>query len=153
MIYTHSYNSPLGRIIVASHEDALIGLWFERQKFFGTTLCEASVEKKNAVLSEALGHSLSAKSVATTVGNTVWRHHYLRPIGPYLPHFGARHWRSSRAKSHIADCALSPRHCFRWFAHRLRWRYRQKKGTVGYGTESDRIEKKKSSPQRTALLL
>ena len=34
MIYTYSYNSPLGRIIVASHEDALIGLWFEGQKFF-----------------------------------------------------------------------------------------------------------------------
>lgn len=53
MIYTHSYNSPLGRIVLASHEDALIGLWFEGQKFFGTTLCEASVEKKNTVLSEA----------------------------------------------------------------------------------------------------
>ena len=53
MIYTHSYHSPLGRIVLASHEDALIGLWFEGQKFFGTTLCEASVEKKNTVLSEA----------------------------------------------------------------------------------------------------
>lgn len=53
MTCTQSYDSPLGRIVLASREDALIGLWFERQKFFGTTLCEEVVEKETSVLSEA----------------------------------------------------------------------------------------------------
>ena len=34
MIYTNYYNSPIGRITMASEGTALIGLWFEGQKIF-----------------------------------------------------------------------------------------------------------------------
>ena len=34
MIYTANYDSPMGRILLASREHALIGLWFTDQKYF-----------------------------------------------------------------------------------------------------------------------
>jgi methylated-DNA-[protein]-cysteine S-methyltransferase len=33
-IFTCSYRSPLGEIIAAARNDALVGLWFEHQKYF-----------------------------------------------------------------------------------------------------------------------
>ena len=38
MTYTSRYASPLGDIILACDEDALIGLWFNGQKYCGSTL-------------------------------------------------------------------------------------------------------------------
>ncbi len=38
MKYIHHYNSPIGGITLASDGKALIGLWFDGQKYFGTTL-------------------------------------------------------------------------------------------------------------------
>ena len=38
MNYITHYNSPLGSITLASDGDALIGLWFDGQKHFGSTL-------------------------------------------------------------------------------------------------------------------
>lgn len=38
MKYTYDYPSPLGRIWLASDGHALIGLWFEGQKYFADTL-------------------------------------------------------------------------------------------------------------------
>lgn len=34
MIYTSYYNSPLGRILLASKDNKLIGLWIDGQKYF-----------------------------------------------------------------------------------------------------------------------
>ena len=45
MNYISHYNSPLGSITLASDGDALIGLWFDGQKHFGTTLCDEYEEK------------------------------------------------------------------------------------------------------------
>ena len=45
MNYISHYNSPLGSITLASNGDALIGLWFDGQKHFGTTLGEEYDEK------------------------------------------------------------------------------------------------------------
>ena len=42
MDYTHHYDSPFGGITLASDGDALIGLWFDGQKYFADTLNEAS---------------------------------------------------------------------------------------------------------------
>lgn len=36
MQYTYKYNSPLGKIILASDGENLIGLWFDKQKYFPT---------------------------------------------------------------------------------------------------------------------
>ena len=45
MNYISHYKSPLGSITLASDGDALIGLWFDGQKHFGTTLCDEYEEK------------------------------------------------------------------------------------------------------------
>lgn len=37
MDYIHHYDSPLGGIILASDGEALKGLWFDGQKYFGST--------------------------------------------------------------------------------------------------------------------
>ena len=34
MIYTSSYYSPVGKILIASKNNRLIGLWIEGQKYF-----------------------------------------------------------------------------------------------------------------------
>ena len=38
MEYTHHYDSPLGGITLASDGEALIGLWFDGQKYFADSL-------------------------------------------------------------------------------------------------------------------
>lgn len=45
MEYTYHYDSPLGRIILASDGEALNGLWFEGQKYFAATLDENHEER------------------------------------------------------------------------------------------------------------
>lgn len=49
MDYIHYYHSPLGRITLASDGKALTGLWFDGQKYFGSTLTEKQEEKELAV--------------------------------------------------------------------------------------------------------
>ena len=44
MIYTSSYDSPLGKITLANDEEVLIGLWFEGQKYFGSTITSTTCE-------------------------------------------------------------------------------------------------------------
>lgn len=46
MEYTHHYNSPLGRIMLAADGQALTGLWFEGQKYFADKL-DRNHEEKN----------------------------------------------------------------------------------------------------------
>lgn len=46
MEYTSHYNSPLGGITLASDGDALIGLWFDGQKYFADAL-DADYEEKD----------------------------------------------------------------------------------------------------------
>lgn len=45
MIYTNYYNSPIGRITMASEGTALIGLWFEGQKYFADSIKEECTGK------------------------------------------------------------------------------------------------------------
>ena len=52
MEYTHHYDSPLGGITMASDGDALTGLWFDGQKFFGSTLSASHTERSLPVFSE-----------------------------------------------------------------------------------------------------
>ncbi|MBR1423078.1 MAG: methylated-DNA--[Ruminococcus sp.] len=44
MTYKYSYSSPLGGITIASDGNALIGLWFDGQKYFGDTLKSEAIE-------------------------------------------------------------------------------------------------------------
>lgn len=45
MDYTYHYESPLGSITLASDGEALIGLWFDEQKYFADTLSKDHTEK------------------------------------------------------------------------------------------------------------
>lgn len=46
MTYLYDYNSPLGKITMASNGEALIGLWFEGQKYFKASV-NGECEKKS----------------------------------------------------------------------------------------------------------
>ena len=54
MDYTWHYDSPLGGITLAGNGDALIGLWFDGQKHYGSTLGAQSEEKWLPVFGQAL---------------------------------------------------------------------------------------------------
>ncbi|MBQ7432813.1 MAG: methylated-DNA--[Lachnospiraceae bacterium] len=53
MEYTHHYDSPLGGITLASDGQALIGLWFDEQKYFADTLGQEHQEKALPVFDQA----------------------------------------------------------------------------------------------------
>lgn len=47
MDFTRVYNSPLGKITLASDGKNLVGLWFEKNRFFGEGLSEKIEENAN----------------------------------------------------------------------------------------------------------
>ena len=47
MIYTTQYQSPIGTLLLAAKEDALVGLWFFGQKYFLGSLKEPMTEQKD----------------------------------------------------------------------------------------------------------
>lgn len=53
MEYTHHYESPLGGITLASDGEALIGLWFDGQKYFANSLEREHEEQPLPVFDEA----------------------------------------------------------------------------------------------------
>ena len=53
MDYTHHYDSPLGGITLASDGEAIVGLWFDGQKYFADTLTPENTERDLPVFSEA----------------------------------------------------------------------------------------------------
>ena len=52
MDYIHHYDSPLGRITMASDGSALVGLWFDGQAFFGDCLADETAERDLPVFDE-----------------------------------------------------------------------------------------------------
>lgn len=52
MKYTNHYESPLGGITLASDGEALTGLWFDGQKYFGGTLEEGCEQKELPVFEQ-----------------------------------------------------------------------------------------------------
>lgn len=57
MEYIHHYDSPLGKITVASDGDAVTGLWFDGQKYDRDTL-DAEYEEKDLPVFELTGQWL-----------------------------------------------------------------------------------------------
>ena len=47
MVYTTEYASPLGAITLACDEEAIIGLWFNGQRYFGNILPKRTEQKKS----------------------------------------------------------------------------------------------------------
>ena len=53
MVYTCTYKSPLGNMLLAADEIGLTGLWFEGQKYFAKNLSEETEEKETEIIKEA----------------------------------------------------------------------------------------------------
>lgn len=54
MEYSNQYNSPFGRMTMASDGESLIGLWFDGQKHFGSTLTEEYTQKELPVFKQTV---------------------------------------------------------------------------------------------------
>ena len=52
MVYTTQYASPLGLITLACDDAAIIGLWFNGQRYFGNSLPKQLVEKEQPLLQD-----------------------------------------------------------------------------------------------------
>ena len=53
MVYTSTYKSSLGDILLAADEIGLIGLWFEGQKYFANTLSDNCIFQETSILMKA----------------------------------------------------------------------------------------------------
>ena len=53
MQYISKYRSPLGSITIACDENGISGLWFDGQKYFGSTLSDHAVVSSTPVLHHA----------------------------------------------------------------------------------------------------
>lgn len=49
-VYISHYESPLGLITLACQDEALIGLWFEGQKYFAKTLPRETIDLEHPIL-------------------------------------------------------------------------------------------------------
>ena len=54
MDYTWHYESPLGRITLASDGNSLVGLWFDKQKYFSDVLSSSHTEKNLPIFEETV---------------------------------------------------------------------------------------------------
>ncbi len=54
MEYTYHYDSPLGGITLASDGEALTGLWFDGQKYFGDTLSKDHEAKELPIFEQTV---------------------------------------------------------------------------------------------------
>ena len=52
-VYTCTYKSKLGDILLAADEIGLTGLWFEGQKYFANTLPDRHISQETPILTEA----------------------------------------------------------------------------------------------------
>lgn len=53
MVFTSEYSSPLGTITLACEETAVIGLWFNGQKYFGNILPAETASRETPLLRQA----------------------------------------------------------------------------------------------------
>jgi O6-methylguanine-DNA--protein-cysteine methyltransferase len=70
MVFTNRYESPFGGITLASDGDALTGLWFEGQTYFGCTLSSKNDERQLPVFAE-IARKRTARMSAQAVGDAV----------------------------------------------------------------------------------
>ena len=57
MTWTSEYVSPLGTITLACDDEAIVGLWFNGQRYFGSVLPEVTAQREHPLFAEA-GHWL-----------------------------------------------------------------------------------------------
>lgn len=52
MQYTSTYESPLGKILLAADDEGLTGLWFDKEKYYALNLAPEHEEKETPALKE-----------------------------------------------------------------------------------------------------
>lgn len=98
MIYTCTYASSLGDILLAADEIGLIGLWFEGQKYFANTLPKEYISQETPILIETkkwldiyfsgkepkftpplhpAGSVVSPDGMADFIGDSLWTDNYI----------------------------------------------------------------------------
>ena len=80
MIYTMQYESPLGPIVVSCDDDAITGLWFEGQKYFGSTLPAESPAPGSATPTPSPGPATSTLSPEATSTPSPATPQFLHPL-------------------------------------------------------------------------
>ncbi len=55
MHYTSTYNSPVGEILLAADETAVIGVWFKNEKYYARCLSEQNEPKETPVIKQLKG--------------------------------------------------------------------------------------------------
>ena len=53
MTWTSKYVSPLGTITLACDDEAIVGLWFNGQRYFGSVLPKVTVQREHPLFAEA----------------------------------------------------------------------------------------------------
>ena len=54
MEHTAYYTSPVGNILIAATDKGLCGLWFEKQKYYASSLRDFKEDKEDPVLKETV---------------------------------------------------------------------------------------------------
>ena len=117
--YIHYYNSPLGRITLASNGNALTGLWFDGQKYFGSTLAKEYIPKDLPVFGQAshwLDIYFSGKAPGftpllslntTPFRESVWEIMLKIPFGQTMSYkeIALKNCRTKRAWPYVCTCS------------------------------------------------
>lgn len=75
MQFISHYQSPLGTMTLACDEAGLVGVWFDAQKYFGSTLAAGAIEGTTPILSDAV----------------CWLDDYFRGVRPnYIPNLSLK---------------------------------------------------------------
>ena len=82
-VYTCTYKSKLGDILLAADAIGLTGLWFEGQKYFANTLPDGAISQESPILTGLYSAAasdwlrISTGGVADFIANSVWTDDYL----------------------------------------------------------------------------
>ena len=157
MIYTASYASPLGGIVLAADELGLTGLWFTGAKYFGAGLPASAAEADTPILAEARrwleGYFTGQRPAAVpprgmghSADDPLWRNDDLwrnRAAAGRAARAGASVRagcrRGGRAQPDLDPHSLPPGHRRGWQPDRLRRRHRKKARAPEIGARENLI--------------
>ena len=144
MIFTASYASPLGGIVLAADELGLTGLWFTDAKYFGALLHRAAPCRSAAAPPERF--AVPPRGMGHSADDPLWRNDDLwrnraaagRAARARAPVRAGRR-RGGRAQSDLDSHSLPPGHRRGRQPDRLRRRHRKKARAPGIGARENLI--------------
>ena len=67
MQFVSHYQSPIGPVTLVAEGDALVGAWFNDQRFFGSTLTPSAVAGVMPVLNDAAGSTTISRECVRNI--------------------------------------------------------------------------------------